>query len=178
MWEILQVWTCLNLNWTWTYGPVQGSVICLNRTIGPVPGSRKSSKNRTELDFGNTKISTNVQDDSIGNPEGKPITGGQLFRKYLLNRCQEDFERGWWRGQGWLEDEAAKAANAKIKEGRAEEIVLYYSDEYYTAQKAKQRGLIKFIGGLFKLWVLTGCIMHECQCVKKILMSTLPSKFD
>ena len=54
MWEILQVQTCLNLNWTWTYGLVQGSDICLNRTIGPVPGSWKSSKNRTEPDFSNT----------------------------------------------------------------------------------------------------------------------------
>jgi translation initiation factor 4G len=32
------------------------------------------------------QISTNVQDDGIRNLEGKPITGGQLFRKYLLNR--------------------------------------------------------------------------------------------
>jgi translation initiation factor 4G len=34
------------------------------------------------------QISNKVQDDGIGNPEGKPIAGGQLFRKYLLNRCQ------------------------------------------------------------------------------------------
>ena len=31
------------------------------------------------------QISTNVQDDGIKNTEGKPITGGQLFQKYLLN---------------------------------------------------------------------------------------------
>ncbi|OBZ78219.1 hypothetical protein A0H81_01906 [Grifola frondosa] len=41
------------------------------------------------------QISANVQDDGIKNSEGKPIAGGQLFHKYLLNRCQEDFERGW-----------------------------------------------------------------------------------
>src|SRR6202044_3750059 len=66
-----------------------------------------------------------------------------------------------------LEDEAAKAANAKTKEG-TEEIVLY-SDEYYAAQKAKRQGLglIKFIGELFKLQMLTERIMHEC--VKKFL---------
>ena len=39
-----------------------------------------------------------------------------------------------------LEDEAAKAANAKTKESGTEEIVLY-SDEYYAAQKAKRQGL-------------------------------------
>ena len=122
------------------------------------------------------QISTNVQDDGIRNPEGKPITGGQLFRKYLLNRCQEDFERGWVAKEATaaaaaskaLEDEAAKAANAKTKEGGTEEIVLY-SDEYYAAQKAKRQGLglIKFIGELFKLQMLTERIMHEC--VKKLL---------
>ena len=60
-----------------------------------------------------------------------------------------------------LEDEAAKAANAKTKEGGTEEIVLY-SDEYYAAQKAKRQslGLIKFIGELFKLRMLTERIMH------------------
>ena len=122
------------------------------------------------------QISTNVQDDGIKNNEGKPITGGQLFRKYLLNRCQEDFERGWGAKEATaaaaatkaLEDEAVKAANAKTKEAETEEIVLY-SDEYYAAQKAKRQGLglIKFIGELFKLQMLTERIMHEC--VKKLL---------
>ena len=32
--------------------------------------------------------------------------GGQLFQKYLLNRCQEDFEREW------VAKEAAAAAAA------------------------------------------------------------------
>ena len=122
------------------------------------------------------QISTNVQDDGIKNSEGKPITGGHLFRKYLLNRCQEDFERGWVAKEATaaaaatkaLEDEAAKAANAKTKEAGTEEVALY-SDEYYAAQKAKRQGLglIKFIGELFKLQMLTERIMHEC--VKKLL---------
>ena len=44
-----------------------------------------------------------------------------------------------------------------------------YSEEYYAAQKAKRQGLglIKFIGELFKLQMLTERIMHEC--VKKLL---------
>ena len=116
-------------------------------------------------------ISPNVQDDGIRNAEGKPITGGQLFRKYLLNRCQEDFERGWA-----AKDAAATAAAAKASEdaavkkaaeasGEAE----LYSDEYYIAQKAKRQGLglIQFIGELYKLQMLTERIMHEC--IKKLL---------
>jgi translation initiation factor 4G len=91
------------------------------------------------------RISPEVRDDGIRNTEGKPIAGGQLFRKYLLNRCQDDFERGWF---------YKEATNL---------------DECYAAQKAKRRGLslIKFIGELFKLQMLTERIMHEC--VKKLL---------
>ncbi|KAL0955886.1 hypothetical protein HGRIS_002084 [Hohenbuehelia grisea] len=122
------------------------------------------------------QISPQVQDDGIKNPEGKPIAGGQLFRKYLLNRCQEDFERGWVQKEATaaaaatksIEDKAAKAANDK-KEGEGDDEIALYSEEYYAAQKAKRQGLglIKFIGELFKLQMLTERIMHEC--VKKLL---------
>ncbi|KAJ3551381.1 hypothetical protein NP233_g13091 [Leucocoprinus birnbaumii] len=124
------------------------------------------------------QISNKVQDDGIKNPEGKPIAGGQLFRKYLLNRCQEDFERGWVQKEATAaaavakasQDEAVKAANEKKAEGEGgDDEVALYSDEYYAAQKAKRQGLglIKFIGELFKLQMLTERIMHEC--VKKLL---------
>ncbi|KAM6502558.1 Armadillo-type fold [Amanita muscaria] len=105
------------------------------------------------------QISPKVQDEGIKNSDGNPITGGQLFRKYLLNRCQEDFERGWFA------KEASKAANEKSESGE----VALYSDEYYAAKKAKRQGLglIKFIGELFKLQILTERIMHEC--IKKLL---------
>ncbi|KAL4079170.1 hypothetical protein J3A83DRAFT_4207610 [Scleroderma citrinum] len=117
-------------------------------------------------------ISPKVQDDGIKNSDGKPIAGGQLFRKYLLNRCQEDFERGWVAKENTAraaaakanDDQAIKAANEK--KGDESEL---YSEEYYAAQKAKRQGLglIKFIGELFKLQMLTERIMHEC--VKKLL---------
>jgi translation initiation factor 4G len=43
------------------------------------------------------------------------------------------------------------------------------SDEYYIAAAAKRRGLglVKFIGELYKLGMLTERIMHEC--VKKLV---------
>lgn len=119
------------------------------------------------------QISPKVQDDGIRNNEGKHITGGHLFRKYLLNRCQEDFERGWATKESTAaaaaskasEDQAAKAAAENSADGEA----ALYSEEYYLAQKAKRQGLglIKFIGELFKLQMLTERIMHEC--VKKLL---------
>ncbi|EIW54413.1 ARM repeat-containing protein [Trametes versicolor FP-101664 SS1] len=121
------------------------------------------------------QISPNVRDDGIKNADGKPIAGGQLFRKYLLNRCQEDFERGWVAKEApaaavatkATEDQAAKAA----ADGKEDEESALYSEEYYAAQKAKRQGLglIKFIGELFKLQMLTERIMH--QCVKKLLGS-------
>ncbi|KAI0250910.1 hypothetical protein BJV78DRAFT_1282825 [Lactifluus subvellereus] len=120
------------------------------------------------------QISPKVQDDGIKNAEGKPFAGGQLFRKYLLNRCQEDFERGWVAKEATAaaaatkatEDQAVKEANEKTKSDEESEL---YSDEYYAAAKAKRRGLglIRFIGELFKLQMLTERIMHEC--IKKLL---------
>jgi translation initiation factor 4G len=111
------------------------------------------------------QISTNVQDDGIKNPEGKPMRGGQLFRKYLLNLCQEEFELGWVAKEAKaaaaatkaLEDEAVKAANAKIKEGGTE--IVLYSDEYYAAQKIKRqrRGLIKFLVNF-----------SSCRCLRNV----------
>ncbi|KAG7091123.1 hypothetical protein E1B28_010177 [Marasmius oreades] len=118
------------------------------------------------------QISPQVQDDGIKNSEGKPIAGGQLFRKYLLNRCQEDFERGWVAKEATAAAAAAKSLEDQVKasekKNEGEEIALY-SDEYYAAQKAKRQGLglIRFIGELFKLQMLTERIMHEC--VKKLL---------
>ena len=43
------------------------------------------------------------------------------------------------------------------------------SDKYYASQKAKRQGLglVRFIGELFKLNMLTERIMHEC--IKKLL---------
>ena len=117
------------------------------------------------------QISPKVQDDGIKNAEGKPFAGGQLFRKYLLNRCQEDFEHGWVGKETTAalvatkatEDKAAKEANEKTKGGEESEL---YSDEYYTAAKRRGLGLIRFIGELFKVQMLTERIMHEC--IKKL----------
>ena len=97
-----------------------------------------------------------IKDENIKDKNGQVVTGGNLFRKYLLNRCQEEFERGW------------KMNLPDKPEGESEEAVML-SDEYYIAAAAKRRGLglVKFIGELFKLGMLTERIMHEC--VKKLV---------
>ncbi|OXV08971.1 hypothetical protein Egran_03264 [Elaphomyces granulatus] len=101
-------------------------------------------------------MSPDIKDENIRDKSGNVVTGGSLFRKYLLNRCQEEFERGW------------KVNLPGRPEGVTEEVAMM-SDEYYTAAAAKRRGLglVKFIGELYKLGMLTERIMHEC--VKKLV---------
>ncbi|KAG8912552.1 hypothetical protein FRC00_004274 [Tulasnella sp. 408] len=119
------------------------------------------------------QISQNVQDDSIRNNAGAPIVGGHLFRKYLLNICLDNFERGWSRKESAQAAAALKPANDKTAEGpynangeNGESAV--YSDEYYALKARRQGlGLVRFIGELFKLQMLTERIMHEC--IKKLL---------
>ncbi|CAE6445406.1 unnamed protein product [Rhizoctonia solani] len=121
------------------------------------------------------RVSPYVQDRTIRNMEGRPITGGMLFRKYLLNRCQEDFERGWSARRVILAAAVTKTREDKaadvVSEGNGEAVL--YSGEYYAAAKAKRQGLglVRFIGELFKLQMLTERIMHEC--IKKLLSNIL-----
>ncbi|KAF9883643.1 hypothetical protein FE257_003077 [Aspergillus nanangensis] len=101
-------------------------------------------------------MSMEIKDENIRDKNGTVVAGGSLFRKYLLNRCQEEFERGW------------KVNLPPKPEGETEEAAMM-SDEYYKAAAAKRRGLglVKFIGELYKLGMLTERIMHEC--VKKLV---------
>ncbi|CAB4441191.1 unnamed protein product [Rhizophagus irregularis] len=88
-------------------------------------------------------IDPRIVDENVKTIEGKFIQGGALFRKYLLNCCQEGFEKGW--------DESNLVSEKSRK-------------------KAKRRGLglICFISELFKLNMVTERIMHEC--IKKLLV--------
>ena len=101
-------------------------------------------------------MSPEIKDESIRNKNGEVVHGGALFRKYLLNRCQEEFERGW------------KMNIGDKPEGETEEATML-SDQYYVEAAAKRRGLglVRFIGELYKLGMLTERIMHEC--VKKLV---------
>ncbi|OTB06806.1 hypothetical protein M426DRAFT_9237 [Hypoxylon sp. CI-4A] len=104
-------------------------------------------------------MSPEIRDESIKDKNGQVVSGGALFRKYLLNRCQEEFERGWQVSLPEKPEEGDKKT--------AEAAML--SDEYYIAAAAKRRGLglVQFIGELYKLGMLTERIMHEC--VRKLV---------
>lgn len=94
------------------------------------------------------QLNPDIYDEEIKGKDGQHTTGGILFRKYLLTRCQQEFMKGW------KTDEVAKLQGS----------VDLMSEEYYIAAKAKRQGLglIRFIGELFKLGMLTERIMHEC----------------
>ena len=103
--------------------------------------------------------------------EGTPVSGGFLFRKYLLGRCQVDFEAGWKAREDAATAAAAKSdedkerlteheKNTKSEPGEAAML----SDEYYAAQKAKRRGLglVQLIGELYKAEMIGKGIIKTC----------------
>ncbi|KAJ8078153.1 hypothetical protein PM082_000359 [Marasmius tenuissimus] len=98
------------------------------------------------------RISPMVQCSDERDAYGKPVEGGQLFKKYILIRCQESFERGW--------EEDESTGDAPL-----------YSDSCYASQKAKRHGLglVKFIGELFNSNVMTERIVHGC--IQKLLLN-------
>ncbi|KAJ2784400.1 hypothetical protein GGI15_002266 [Coemansia interrupta] len=87
-------------------------------------------------------INKDISDENVLNKDGNLMTGMQLVRKYLLTKCQDDFERGW---KVEMPDDMESA-------------------EYYEAVKIKRRGLglIQFIGELFLLDILSERIIHNC----------------
>ncbi len=123
------------------------------------------------------QLSNEIQDSEMRNPDGNPITGGPLFRKYLLGRCQEDFEKGWKKredataaAKSKAEDDAQKKAEHDQAVAGGQQIEEFkFSDEYYAEQTAKRQGLglVKFVGELFKLGLLSPKII--VACVKQLL---------
>ncbi|KAJ2547250.1 hypothetical protein EV175_005296, partial [Coemansia sp. RSA 1933] len=95
------------------------------------------------------KISDSVIDSTLPHKEGNQLFGGFLVRKYLLSKCQEEFESGW---------KVVMPADME-------------SAEYFEAAKTKRRGLglVRFIGELYLLDILTSRIIQEC--IKRLLAS-------
>ncbi|KAJ1660482.1 hypothetical protein IWQ61_000603 [Dispira simplex] len=95
-----------------------------------------------------------IKDDSMKDAKGNVLSGTPLFRRYLLSRCQIEFETGWR-----LETEGIDLHDPKF----------IMSDEYYELQKQKRRGLglIAFIGELYKKGMLSDRVVHNC--VTKLL---------
>ena len=83
------------------------------------------------------------------NNEGKK--GPMLVLHYLVDRCHTEFQKGWTDKLPTNEDGSPLEPEMM-------------SDEYYQAASAKRRGLglVRFIGYLYRLNLLTGKMMFEC----------------
>ncbi|ODN94166.1 hypothetical protein L198_05017 [Cryptococcus wingfieldii CBS 7118] len=106
--------------------------------------------------------------------DNKVYSGRALFRRYLLGRCQQDFQSGWKAREDTAvaaaakeKEDGAKVAEKEMEkkpEGGEEKEAVLLSDEYYAAQKAKRRGLglVQLIGEMYKLDILTYRVITEC----------------
>ncbi|TFK87583.1 ARM repeat-containing protein [Polyporus arcularius HHB13444] len=107
------------------------------------------------------QISPNVCDEDIRDAQGKAIAGGQLFRKYLLSRCKENFERAW--GATAHAPEAGGKNEMPLETPKVEESSPY--DDSRTAQEAiagrHNVNVVAFMGELFILRMLTERIIHK-----------------
>ena len=90
-------------------------------------------------------------DVSIEDKENEGKNGPKLVLHYLVARCHEEFEKGW----------ADKLPAGEDGNPLEPELM---SDDYYIAAAAKRRGLglVRFIGYLYCLNLLTGKMMFEC----------------
>ena len=93
-------------------------------------------------------IDDEVKDESAQDPR---LTGKLLARKLLLSKCQTEYEKGWTDKLPTNED------------GSPLEPELM-TDEYYIAAAAKRRGLglVRFIGHLFVLRLLSAGVIRSC----------------
>ena len=90
-------------------------------------------------------------DPEISDEENEGKSGPKLVLHYLVARCHTEFEKGW---------------SDKLPtnpDGTPLEVELM-SEEYYQAASAKRRGLglVRFIGHLYRLNLLSGKMMFEC----------------
>ncbi|KAJ1560209.1 hypothetical protein HK405_007877, partial [Cladochytrium tenue] len=99
-------------------------------------------------------------------------TKNNIFRRLLLNKCQEEFEKSekWTRE----DDEGNLSRQERLKKlhEMSSEEKERYAEEQFQRTKLKRRvlGNISFIGELFKLGMITEKIMHSCvlQLMKNV----------
>ena len=94
-----------------------------------------------------TCIPPDLRDENFHDGFGNTMAGAKLFRKYLLDRCQAEFECG---GGALLPHSIEEGGEATEQ-----------SDQSATA-KRRLLGLMLFIGELYNESFLTLGIIHEC----------------
>lgn len=110
------------------------------------------------------QISCSVQDENIRNYAGEPIVGGHLFRKYLLNRCQEDFERGWSQKESAQAAATLKAVDDKAAEAASKAGGEVGSPSCTGTNTTPSSRLSVKVSALSASW--GGC--SSCKCLRSV----------
>lgn len=119
--------------------------------------------------------SAQIDDVQTVGAVGEPMHRGELFRKYMLNRCQERFENGWKHNTdvsaSTAEQKMAKHGAALKDSNISGEVIL--PDEHCGDQYASRRGLalVAFVGELFKIEMISTKVIHSC--VVKLLSNVI-----
>jgi len=92
-----------------------------------------------------------VKDENVQDKNGNFARGPNLFRKYLLNRCEEQFVR---------DCTVSLPGDAKV----ADEELAWASDPRITAALRRRRrlGLIQFVGELYGEGMVTQRVIRKC----------------
>lgn len=91
-------------------------------------------------------LHTQLPDDIVDRTDpDKIVSGVGALRRYMLNRSQQEFEKGW-------------------SEATTDHPVEMMSDEYYQQIALKRRGLglIQFIGEIYKLQIISAKLLGRC----------------
>lgn len=114
-------------------------------------------------------VSPIIRDDKELGADGKPLSGSQLFQKYMLHQCQQEFIKEF---QEWaLAHNAAIRNAADVQQRKTEHDVetgnkgkeVDRSDEE-EASRQRRIGLVAFVGELFNVEIMPtraidGCII-------------------
>ncbi|MBW0474037.1 hypothetical protein O181_013752 [Austropuccinia psidii MF-1] len=103
------------------------------------------------------KFPLDISDKNVLNSHGKALKGPELFRKYLVENCQEAFQIRFSKNNNLVpkdgDDESTSSTQPEL-----------LSDEYYAEKKERRQwlGLVKFIGELFKMKLLAELVVNIC----------------
>ncbi|KAG8726825.1 hypothetical protein FRC11_014402, partial [Ceratobasidium sp. 423] len=87
------------------------------------------------------QVSPKIQDETIRNSEGQPVTGGKLFRKYLLGRCQEDFERRWGSNKAAFATSESEDEATELTRNLGAGTGSYPNEHYVETSQAQHQGV-------------------------------------
>lgn len=102
-------------------------------------------------------MSPEFQDEKVVDGNGVPITGGRLFLRFLVDLCMRGFERVW---------PPSGAGGGTVDESENGEVSDTTRDEKKQEEEEEEKSggveLMKFMGQLFLLDMITEEIMHDC----------------